>query len=155
MCQVNNGRVQKNWFQTSPGALETSHGIQERPAGVPASSEHVPGMSQDHPESPRRRPGTRKRPPGRVRERAETPKIIAEPRPEMKKNNFFVRSLSMKHRWTIFLPILVDFQSVGKVCEPLKVPRLPAKTRVRPSALQVESRTHCTLEKERKLVPKR
>ena len=61
----------------------------------------------------------------------------------------------MKHRWTNFLSILVDFRSVGKVCEPLKVLRLPAKTRVRLSALQVESRTHCNLEKERKSVPKR
>ena len=61
----------------------------------------------------------------------------------------------MKHRWTIFLSILVDFGSVGKVCEPLKVLRLPAKTRVRLSALQVESRTHCNLEKVRKLGPKR
>ena len=61
----------------------------------------------------------------------------------------------MKHRWTNFLSILVDFRSVGKVCEPLKVLRLPAKTRVRLSALQVESRTHCNLEKVRKSGPKR
>jgi hypothetical protein len=61
----------------------------------------------------------------------------------------------MKHRWTNFLSILVDFRSVGKVCEPLKVLRLPAKTRVRLSALQVESRTHCNLKKVRKSGPKR
>ena len=61
----------------------------------------------------------------------------------------------MKHRWTNFLSILVDFRSVGKVCEPLKVLRLPAKTRVRLSALQVESRTHFNLEKVRKSGPKR
>ena len=61
----------------------------------------------------------------------------------------------MKHCWTNFLSILMDFRSVGKVCEPLKVLRLPAKTRVRLSALQVESRTHCNLEKVRKSDPKR
>ena len=77
-----------------PGeALGTPHDIQERAAGVPGASGHVPGTFQERPESPRRRLGTPKRPPGKVRERAETPKIIAEPRPEAKKTTFCAQSV--------------------------------------------------------------
>ena len=43
----------------------------------------------------------------------------------------------MKHRCTNFLSNLVDLRSVGKVCEPLKVPRLPAKTEVRQFVLRL------------------
>ena len=78
----------QNSTPDQPGeALGTPHDIQERPAGVPGASGHVPGTSQERPESPRRRLGTPKRPPGKFRERAETTKIIAEPRPEAKKND--------------------------------------------------------------------
>merc|ERR1712025_935267 len=41
-----------------------------------------------------------------------------------------------------------------KVCEPLKVLRLPAKTEVRPFALRVELLARCNLEKPLKSVPK-
>ena len=52
-----------------------------------------------------------------------------------------------------FSSILPCFWIFCKACEPLKVLRLPAKTKVRPFVPRVESLARCNLEKQRKLVP--
>ena len=70
--------------------------------------------------------------------------------PRSEKNRFFACGSSVKHCRTGFSLILFDIRFVGKVCEPSKVLRLPAKTRVQPFALRVESCTHCNLERRRK-----
>ena len=46
--------------------------------------------------------------------------------------------------------IFIDLCFLCEVCEPSKVLRLPAKTKVRPLALRVESVARCNLEKRRK-----
>ena len=59
-----------------------------------------------------------------------------------------------KHRRSNCLSFFVDFCCFCKVCEPLKVLRLPAKTEVRPFTLRVESLARCNLEKPLKSIPK-
>ena len=70
------------------------------------------------------------------------------------KIKFSPRCAFAKHCRSNFLSILVDFCVFCKVCEPLKVLHLSAKTEVQHFALRVESLTRCNLEKERKSVPK-
>ena len=48
----------------------------------------------------------------------------------------------------------VDFRRCRYACEPSKVPRLPAKTKLRPIALHDELLARCYLEKRRKLSAK-
>ena len=63
------------------------------------------------------------------------------------KIDFFLHGSFAKHRRSNFLSILVDFCCVCKVCEPLKVLPLPAKTKVRHFALRVESHAQRILDK--------
>ena len=70
------------------------------------------------------------------------------------KIEFFLRGAFAKHRRSDFSSIFFDFWFFCKVCEPLKVLRLPAKTEVRPFALRVKSLTRCNLEKPLKSVPR-
>ena len=58
-----------------------------------------------------------------------------------------------KHRRSNCLSFFVDFCCFCKVCEPLKVLRLLAKTEVRPFAFRVESLARCNLEKPLKSIP--
>ena len=67
-------------------------------------------------------------------------------------NRFFTRNSFAKQCRSEFSTISVDFGLIHQVCEPLKVLRLPAKTKVRPFVLRVRSRTHCNLEKQRKSI---
>ena len=52
-----------------------------------------------------------------------------------------------------FSSILPGFWIFCKACEPLKVLRLPAKTKVRPFVPRVELLARCYLEKQRKVFP--
>ena len=62
------------------------------------------------------------------------------------KSAFSVRA-SLAHCFRIgFSTIFVDFQVLRKMREPSKVPRLSAKSRVRPFALRVTSLERCRLE---------
>ena len=66
------------------------------------------------------------------------------------KIEFSLRCAFAKHCRSDFSSIFVDFCFFCKVCEPLKVLHLSAKTEVRPFALRVESLARCNLEKPRK-----
>ena len=60
------------------------------------------------------------------------------------------RSLFAKHGQRDFLSNFVVFLGFGKVCKPSEVPRMPAKPKVWPFALRVESLVRCNLKKQRK-----
>ena len=66
------------------------------------------------------------------------------------KIEFSPRCAFAKHCRSDFSSIFVDFCFFCKVCEPLKVLHLSAKTEVRPFAMRVESLARCNLEKPRK-----
>ena len=55
-------------------------------------------------------------------------------------------SCAKRHR-SDFSPMFIDFCFLCEVCEPSKVLRLPAKTKVRPLVLRIESVARCNLEK--------
>ena len=61
-----------------------------------------------------------------------------------------MRGAFAKHRRSDFSLIFFDLWFFCKVCEPLKVLRLLAKTEVRPFALRDESLAPCNLKKPRK-----
>ena len=74
--------------------------------------------------------------------------------PRSAKINFFPRGSFAKRCRCDVPSIFVDFRAFRKVCEPSKVPRLSAKSRVRPLALRATSLAQCCLEKQRKSIPK-
>ena len=66
----------------------------------------------------------------------------------------FSRGSFAKRRRSDRPSFFIDFWFFRKVSEPSKVPRLSAKSRVRPFALRVTSLGRCDLEKHRKSIPK-
>ena len=62
------------------------------------------------------------------------------------KIEFFLRGAFAKHRRSDFSSIFANLRFFGKACEPSKVLRLPAKTKVRLFALRVESPVRRNLE---------
>ena len=102
--------------------------VQKRPRSVQGRPRHVPEAPGECPKAP---PDVKKG----VREglgacRGVQNRCQVTPRSE--KIKFFVHSSFEKQRWNDFVPILFHFRLRCKVCEPLKVLRLPAKTKGRP-----------------------
>ena len=143
----------KSTQNRSRDPLGTHHGVQEHPEGVSGASWECLGASPACPGSargvPESAPGRQKERPGALgsvlRRLKSTPSRCRE-----RKNRVFLARAFAKHRRSNFSSIFVNFRFFCKVCEPLKVLRLPAKTEVRPFALRVESLAYCNLEKTRK-----
>ena len=151
-------RGTQNRFKIAPGTL----------SGQPVACKSVPKASQERlgsvPERPRRAPGV---PGGSPRAPCGARKGALE-RPGARRGDqnrrqvasgsgkieFSSRCAFAKHRRSDCSSILDDFRFFCKVCEPLKVLHLSAKTEVRPFALRVESLARCNLEKPLKSVPK-
>ena len=140
----------QNWLKIDPGTLS---GRPVAPKGVWKASRSVleasrstlglpggsPRAARDAKKSARERPGTLR---GRQNRRQVAPGSA--------KIDFFSRGWVAKRRRSDFPSIFVDFRAFRKVCEPSKVPRLSAQSRVRPFALRVTSLARCCLEKQRK-----
>ena len=130
----------------SRSPLGTPRGTQERSGGLSGAAwEHAgsvlarprraPGAHGDPPRTPwearksaRGRPGARR---GNQNRRA-----VASGN---KKIDFPSCGSCAKRHWADFSPIFVELLYFCNISEPLKVPRLPAKTKVRAFTLRVES----------------
>ena len=93
--------------------------VPERPRSAWRATKGAPGCRKEHPGAPEWTPRGRK----------SMPSGLWKP-----KNSKFVRQLTQQSVSECFF---VDFLSFRKVAEPSKVPRLSAKTEVRPFALWV------------------
>ena len=125
-----------------------------RLGSVSGASQSVPGRSPGGPgESPRATRHARKFALERLGARRgdQNRRQVAS---EKGKIELSACSAFAKHRRSDFSSIFVNFRFFGEVCEPLKVLRLLAKTKVRPFALRVESLARCHLEKPPKSEPK-
>ena len=80
--------------------------------------------------------------------------IDAEPRAGAKNIEFFSPGAFTKRRRSDVSTSFVDFCFSCKGCDVPHVPRLSAKTGVRPVAQRVASLARCNLEKRRKSLPK-
>ena len=127
--------------QGPPGGL--SGASRERPRGAPGAPGGSPGPPRDAPTGARERSGARRGTQNRPRVASGSEKI-----------EFSSHGAFAKPRRSDFSKIFVDFRVFPKVCEVPPVPRLPAKTEGRPSALRVASLARGNLEKRRKSLPK-
>ena len=125
--------------------------FQKRPRSVQGRPRHVPEAPRECPKAPRDvKKGVREGL-GACRGVQNRCQVM----PGSENIRFFVHSSFEKQRWNDFVPILVHFRLRCKVCEPLKVLRLPAKTKGRPSAVRVQLRTRCNSKKPRRSITKR
>ena len=109
----------------------------------------VPGTPQQHQEGPRGRPGALKGAPRSVWERAEATKMEGETH-GMKHVELLAHGSLAKRRPSNVLPSFLDFAFFCRACEPSKVLRLPANTKVRHCAQRVESPAPWQVNKLRK-----
>ena len=118
------------------------------------ASQDARGAWRKRPESPQRRPGTPERAPRSARAHAETTKIDAKSCPGATNSTVVTHSSCVHHRYSDFASNFPDCRACCTASEPSKVLRLPAKTKVRCLALQVELLARCYLENQRKSIPK-
>ena len=125
------------------------------PRGAQEHSEGIPGASWKRLGAPPARPGIARRvpksDPGRQEERPGAPGNASEsPKsaPGGAKIDVFPRGSFAKRRRSDVPSIFVNFRAFRKVCEPSKVPRLSAKSKVRPFALRITSLARCCLQKQ-------
>ena len=122
--------------------------FQKRPRSVQGRPRHVPEAPGECPKAPQ---DVKKC----VREGLGACRGVqnrCQVKPGTEKIWFFVHGSFAKRCRNDHVPISVDFRFRCKVCEPLKVLRLLAKTKGRPSAVRVESCTRCNSKKVRKLI---
>ena len=122
----------------------------ERLGSVSGRPRHAPGSPGGSPRAARDARRSARERPGMLRSRQNRRQVA----PGSAKIDFFPRGSFAKRCRSDFPSIFVDFRAFRKVCEPSKVPRLSAKSRVRPLALRVTSLAQCCLEKQRKSIPK-
>ena len=131
----------------------TPRGAQERPEGVLGRSRERLGASPASPESAQRVPkggSVRQRGrPGAPGSSPKHPKSTLSRVRKRKRRVFSTRRVrgAVSNR---FFAVYCRFSVFRNVCEPSEVPRLPAKSRVRPFARRVESLARRSLEKPRK-----
>ena len=118
------------------GILGASQGVLGRPRRAPGAPGVFPRGPRDGQKDARECPGARRGDQNRRQVASGSKKIEC-----------FLHGAFAKHHRSDFLMTFFDFWFFCKVCEPLKVLPLPAKTEVRPFALRVESLARCKLEK--------
>ena len=124
--------------------------FRERLGSVSGHPRRVPGAPQEPPKAPR---DVRKSAREHMRERRgdqNQRQVVSW----SGKTKFLSRGSCAKQQPSHFSSIFWDFLLCCEVCEPLKVLRLLAKTKVRPFALRVKSLARCNLEKPLKSVPR-
>ena len=147
-------RGSPNRPENSPGSL----------LGLSSAPKQLPGTIRSVIDVPRDRPGSIPGAPGESSRATRSARKSARERlgasqgdrnrvqdaSRSGKSAFSLRT-SLAHCFRIgFSTIFVDFQVLRKMCELSKVPRLSAKSRVRPFALRVTSLERCCLENHEK-----
>ena len=127
---------------------------QQRSRSVSRASGGVPGARRKSSERLQERSGTPERAPKSARMHAEVTKIDAKSCPGATESRSFPLGSFAHHRRNDFVSNFVDVRARRTASEPSKVLRLPAKTKVRCLALQVELLARCYLENQRKSIPK-
>ena len=117
---------------------------QKRLGSISGRPQHAPGSPRGSPRAARDARRSVREHPGALRGRQNRRQVA----PGSAKIDFCPRGSFVKCRRSDFPSIFVDFRVFRKVCEPSKVPRLSAKSRVRPLALRVTSLAQCCLEKQ-------
>ena len=113
--------------------------VSERPRRAPKAPKGSPRAARDAREDAQERPGAHRS----IQNRRSVASGSA-------RGEFFRHDAFVEQCRTDFSPFFVDFRSFRNVCEPSEVPRLPAKSRVRPFARRVESLARRSLGKPRK-----
>ena len=148
----------KSTQNRSRGPLGTPRGAQEHAEGIPGASwkrlgapPARPRIAQSVHKSDLGRQERRLRAPGNASGAPKSTPTHARDR----KIELFSRGSFAKRRRSDFPSIFVGFWFLCKVCKVSKVPRLSAKSRVRPFAPRVTSLAQCCLGKRRKSIQNR